>query len=168
MPEFYLETSECEDGIDLADQLRTIQCVLQDIGSHVATPFSSARETHSKNVGAFDASRTSSMETWIDSMTAKLPPLTNFILPSGGRTAASLHCARTICRFSGIGIDVRHRENRENRENRTSPSGLQRRRYDAATRQSPADYSHVMPFVDGDIDENLRNYLSSLKASPQN
>lgn len=96
--EFYLETSECEDGIDLADQLRTIQCVLQDIGSHVATPFSSARETHSKNVGAFDASRTSSMETWIDAMTAKLPPLTNFILPSGGRTAASLHCARTICR----------------------------------------------------------------------
>jgi len=97
--EFYLETSSGrEDVNDLADQLRTIQCVLQDIGSHIATPFSSAREAHSKNVGDFDMNCISSMEAWIDAMTEKLPPLTNFILPSGGRAAASLHCARTICR----------------------------------------------------------------------
>jgi len=99
--EFYLETSTHpgdSDALNIAEQLRNIQCVLQDIGSHVATPFSSARETHSKNVGAFDVSRISAMEEWIDLMTAKLPPLTNFILPSGGRAAASLHCARTICR----------------------------------------------------------------------
>jgi len=100
--EFYLESPVITSGqkldVDVADQLRRIQCVLQDVGSHVATPRSSARETHSKNVGSFDDSVTSAMESWIDEMTAQLPPLTNFILPSGGKAAATLHCARTICR----------------------------------------------------------------------
>ena len=50
--EFYLESPVITSGqkldVDVADQLRRIQCVLQDVGSHVATPRSSARETHSK------------------------------------------------------------------------------------------------------------------------
>jgi len=97
--EFYLEAAEAAgNDMDVAEQLRRIQCVLQDIGSHIATPRSSAREAHSKNVGLFDESVTIALEGWIDQMTAKLPPLTNFILPSGGRAAASLHCSRTICR----------------------------------------------------------------------
>jgi len=96
--EFYLETAASSANVDVAEQLRRVQCVLQDIGSHIATPRSSARETHSKNVGPFDETLTKTMEVWIDEMTAQLPPLTNFILPSGGRAAASLHCARTICR----------------------------------------------------------------------
>jgi cob(I)alamin adenosyltransferase len=47
---------------------------------------------------AFDGTATVQMEQWIDSWTEELPPLKNFILPSGGPAAAFLHAARSVCR----------------------------------------------------------------------
>ncbi|KAK2707807.1 corrinoid adenosyltransferase MMAB-like isoform X2 [Artemia franciscana] len=79
------------------DQLIRIQCVLQDIASLVATPLPVARESHLKRV-AVPSGYVEELETWIDEYTAQLPPLTNFILPGGGKTSASLHIARTVCR----------------------------------------------------------------------
>lgn len=38
------------------------------------------------------------MERWIDELTGELPPLSQFILPGGSLSTATLHIARTVCR----------------------------------------------------------------------
>lgn len=79
------------------DELHTIQSILMDIGSSIATPVSSSTEEQLKRV-AFDPVHVERMESWIDEMDARLPHLRNFILPSGGLVATELHIARTVCR----------------------------------------------------------------------
>jgi cob(I)alamin adenosyltransferase len=44
------------------------------------------------------AERVTALETWIDELTAELPPLDAFILPGGTTLAAQLQVARTVCR----------------------------------------------------------------------
>jgi len=104
-----------EAGHSLGDKLEIIQCVLQDVGSNVATPLSSARESHLKLV-QFNASAVGDLELWIDEMTEELPPLTNFILPSGGKSASCLHLARSICRRAERSISTLVREEEVNPE----------------------------------------------------
>ncbi|XP_042562026.1 corrinoid adenosyltransferase-like [Clupea harengus] len=88
----------CKDkGHPFIEELEKIQCVLQDVGSNVATPLSSARESHRVKT-KFSPQPVSDLESWIDKYTEELPPLTNFILPSGGKSSASLHVARAVCR----------------------------------------------------------------------
>ncbi|KAM7416624.1 hypothetical protein PAMA_018598 [Pampus argenteus] len=86
-----------DKGHTFTYQLDKIQCVLQDVGSNIATPRSSARESHMKRT-KFTAQPIADLESWIDTFTEELPPLTNFILPSGGKSSAALHVARTVCR----------------------------------------------------------------------
>lgn len=86
-----------EKGHKFTDQLDKIQCVLQDVGSNIATPRSSARENHIKKT-KFSPQPVTDLENWIDKFTEELPQLTNFILPSGGKSSAALHVARTVCR----------------------------------------------------------------------
>lgn len=76
--------------------LEFIQSRLLDVGSVIATPQSSASEKIAKV--AFDPTHVASLESWIDHLDSQLPPLKNFILPSGGETAARLHVARSVCR----------------------------------------------------------------------
>lgn len=80
------------------DQLQRIQCLLQDVGSCLATPTSSARKSHVERIPALNSRHTAELEEWIDEYSASLPPLENFILPGGGKTSASLHVARSVCR----------------------------------------------------------------------
>ena len=44
------------------------------------------------------ADQVTKLESMIDNFDEQLPPLTTFILPGGGKTAAHLHLARSICR----------------------------------------------------------------------
>ncbi|KAI9017669.1 Adenosylcobalamin biosynthesis, ATP:cob(I)alamin adenosyltransferase-like protein [Gaertneriomyces semiglobifer] len=95
-----LALTYCEEaGNGLTDKLLKIQCLLQDIGSNVATPRGNANQarlarTEFDSAGAL----TSELERWIDELDAQLPPLKNFILPSGGRASSALHVARSVCR----------------------------------------------------------------------
>ena len=63
-------------------QVINIQSRLFDVGSAVATPLDSASEAKRTRT-QFDEAETSKVEGWIDELDEQLPPLTNFILPSG-------------------------------------------------------------------------------------
>lgn len=84
--------------LDIRNQLEEIQSRLLDIGSSIATPLKSSKE-HQLNRVQFSANHISNLEQWIDSYDDNfLPPLKNFILPSGGLASSQLHVCRTICR----------------------------------------------------------------------
>ncbi|XP_043924443.1 corrinoid adenosyltransferase [Protopterus annectens] len=86
-----------EFGHSFVNELDNIQCVLQDVGSNIATPVSSARQSHLSKT-QFSEKPVLELEQWIDKYTSQLPPLTSFILPSGGKSSATLHLARAVCR----------------------------------------------------------------------
>ncbi|KAJ2006989.1 hypothetical protein H4R26_001044 [Coemansia thaxteri] len=88
-------------GDPLISQLEAIQCLLQDVGSNVATPISSSHASPAKiNRTRFDPDghHCSQLERWIDALDGGLPVHRSFILPSGGLAASTLHVARTVCR----------------------------------------------------------------------
>ncbi|XP_035691296.1 corrinoid adenosyltransferase-like isoform X1 [Branchiostoma floridae] len=84
-------------GHQFMDRLEKIQSLLQDVGSNIATPRTKAQDGKLART-EFPSGSVEELEGWIDEYTEQLPPLTNFILPSGGKTSASLHMARAICR----------------------------------------------------------------------
>lgn len=86
------------EGSAIDEQLRQVQCILQDVGSIIATPVSTARDAHLRKTDLDLEAHVSELEAAIDRFTEELPPLRNFILPSGGHASAFLHLARTVCR----------------------------------------------------------------------
>jgi cob(I)alamin adenosyltransferase len=72
-----------------------IQARLIDLGAQVATPRNSD-EMHEKKVThtSFDPEHVAELERRIDNMDEKLPPLKNFILPSGGLAASHIHVGK--------------------------------------------------------------------------
>lgn len=77
---------------DLVEQLESIQKILFEIGSILATKqeWSGMPKISEKDV--------QQLETWIDSKEESLLALKNFILPGSDLLSAHLHVARTICR----------------------------------------------------------------------
>lgn len=85
--------SFCNDKRILAE-LREVQRFLFVAGADLANDTDEPRNT----LPRITSHDTEQLETSIDSILNRLPKLTKFILPGGGRTAAQLHLARAICR----------------------------------------------------------------------
>lgn len=80
-------------SIDTKDFLTEIQNRLFDIGSNLAVDSEKPMP-----VPQIDDSDIQALEKAIDTMDLVLPPLKNFILPSGHTTVSFCHVARTVCR----------------------------------------------------------------------
>jgi cob(I)alamin adenosyltransferase len=78
----------------LDEVLRRLQNELFDLGSELATPPDAVYQGMYR-VGAEEVT---ALERLIDACQEDLEPLASFILPGGGRVAAFLHQARTVCR----------------------------------------------------------------------
>ncbi|KNE60462.1 ATP:cob(I)alamin adenosyltransferase, variant [Allomyces macrogynus ATCC 38327] len=96
----YTRTGDKEADNGLAPKLEMIQCLLQDAGANIATPRWCESDAHLKRTEFDpDGAQAALLERWIDDLEDQgLPPLRNFILPSGGRAASALHMARSVCR----------------------------------------------------------------------
>ena len=68
--------------------LARIQHDLFDLGGELAVP----------GYTMISAERIGELETSLDELNEDLPPLKNFILPGGSKTAALCHMARSVCR----------------------------------------------------------------------
>lgn len=82
---------------DVVETLTRLQCCLQDVGAHLATPPKNSSERKQKRT-AFDVSMVEWINAEIDRYGDELPPIRQFILSGGGTTSANLQYARAICR----------------------------------------------------------------------
>ncbi|KAE9419803.1 hypothetical protein Angca_004193 [Angiostrongylus cantonensis] len=86
-----------QDAIaDVADVLTRLQCCLQDVGAHIATPPETSEKHKEKTL--IDPQMVEWIHAEIDRFGDQVPPLRQFILSGGGITSAHLQYARAICR----------------------------------------------------------------------
>lgn len=81
-------------------QLQKIQFDLFTVGSEAATPTDKMLLANGKSRLDLLISEEEiiELELWMDDLDAELEPLRFFILPSGGKAAATIHVCRTVCR----------------------------------------------------------------------
>jgi len=82
-----------EPGEELCRLLGRLQNELFAVGAQLATP-----QPQQHGTEMIDESHIEALEAEIDRYQEQLPELKQFILPGGSPAAASLHCARTVCR----------------------------------------------------------------------
>jgi len=83
-----------EGAAPMADLLLRVQNELFNLGSDLATLDADRRPTQP----VIEPRHTAALEQQIDAWNEHLPELRSFVLPGGGRVAAVLHLARTVCR----------------------------------------------------------------------
>jgi cob(I)alamin adenosyltransferase len=76
----------------IRDALAQVQSALFTVGAQLASPKGDPK------IEIITSAHVDFLERQIDVMSESLPELRNFILPGGGKTAAFLHLARTVCR----------------------------------------------------------------------
>jgi cob(I)alamin adenosyltransferase len=77
----------------VVDRLFDIGAIVAQ-GSHITAP-----SPPPSSLITLPPSSVAQLESWIDEMTAALPPLENFVLPIGNGVASSqAHVCRTVCR----------------------------------------------------------------------
>lgn len=72
-----------------------VQSRLFDIGADLATPEDSKSAA---KVLRIDEKFVAEIESWIDEIDGKNPPIRTFVMPGGTELASRLHLARTVCR----------------------------------------------------------------------
>lgn len=78
--------------LPIKESLAQIQSALFTVGAQLASPNGQAK------IENITSAHVSFLERQIDVIAETLPELRHFILPGGGKTAAYLHLARTVCR----------------------------------------------------------------------
>ena len=73
---------------ELREALEQVQQDLFDLGGEISLP----------GKGLVAKAHVARLDAWLDEWNADLPPLKEFILPGGTRSAAAAHLARTVCR----------------------------------------------------------------------
>lgn len=86
-----LENTQHQDSVVL---LAKLQNELFDLGAELATPAG----FEWKGMIKVTAKLVKDLEDAIDEISAKIPPLKNFVLPGGTATNSYLHLARSVCR----------------------------------------------------------------------
>lgn len=74
-------------------RLAIVQNDLFDLGADLSAPRVEGEERLRVTAG-----QVATLERWCDEVNESLADLTSFILPGGGRAAAALHLARSVCR----------------------------------------------------------------------
>lgn len=81
---------------NLHKELFLIQSDLFEIGALLANPHTEKKQI--ENVTVYFDKRVSEIENLLDTFSVEMPPITQFILPGGGKTGALLQFARTLAR----------------------------------------------------------------------
>jgi cob(I)alamin adenosyltransferase len=82
----------------LGQVLVLVMSDLFDLGAELATPVDKREALDERLNSRIDDARVAALEAAIDDATARVPPLSTFVLPTGGEAAARLHLARTVVR----------------------------------------------------------------------
>jgi cob(I)alamin adenosyltransferase len=84
----------------LADHIHKIQQHLFMIAAELATPINHFKEKNELVEGIIrtELIHTQELEKIADELTEQLPPIRNFVVPGGSKSASFLHLSRTICR----------------------------------------------------------------------